>query len=197
MQTNEWIKASLLDSRGLPTRDVTIRRAGKIAKGQNAVLHITVSPLKSHDSTKWPVRLWGIPHLIVPYPKAEWAKWHKRNYNKEIFNQWDAKVKEGFEGKDQWGRTKRWVKTSASKKGLVVWVKEKPQDVIEEESLSKTPARSGVSPSVFYNDRGEYFQARDARPPAPDILRRFAIYPCGFDVRDHHACGFTPGEHIA
>ncbi|UOH85258.1 hypothetical protein LQV05_002077 [Cryptococcus neoformans] len=64
----------------------------------------------------------------------------------------DAKVKEGFEGKDQWGRVKRWAKTSASKKGLMVWVKEKPLDVIEEESLSETPARSDGSPSVLYND---------------------------------------------
>lgn len=58
-QTSEWTKASLLDSRGLPTRDVTIQRVGKIGKGQNSKLHITVSPLKSHDSSKWPVRFWG------------------------------------------------------------------------------------------------------------------------------------------
>lgn len=68
-------------------------------------------------------------------------------------------MKEGFEGKDQWGRVKRWAKTSASKKGLMVWVKEKPLDVIEEESLSETPARSDGSPSVLYNDHGEYFKS--------------------------------------
>ncbi|OXG43890.1 hypothetical protein C349_06466 [Cryptococcus neoformans var. grubii Br795] len=151
-QTSEWTKASLLDSRGLPTRDVTIQRVGKIGKGQNSKLHITVSPLKSHDSSKWPVRFWGIPHVTVPYPKSEWTLEPKKNYEKEDFNQWDAKVKEGFEGKDQWGRVKRWTKTSASKKGLMVWVKEKPLDVIEEESLSETPARSDGSLSVLYND---------------------------------------------
>lgn len=158
-QTSEWTKASLLDSRGLPTRDVTIQRVGKIGKGQNSKLHITVSPLKSHDSTKWPVRFWGIPHVTVPYPKSEWTLEPKKNYEKEDFNQWDAKVKEGFEGKDQWGRVKRWTKTSASKKGLMVWVKEKPLDVIEEESLSETPARSDGSLSVLYNDHGEYFKS--------------------------------------
>ncbi|OWT36034.1 hypothetical protein C362_06342 [Cryptococcus neoformans Bt1] len=129
-QTSEWTKASLLDSRGLPTRDVTIQRVGKIGKGQNSKLHITVSPLKSHDSTKWPVRFWGIPHVTVPYPKSEWTLEPKKNYEKEDFNQWDAKVKEGFEGKDQWGRVKRWTKT-----------------------------KSDGSLSVLYNDHGEYFKS--------------------------------------
>lgn len=57
------------------------------------------------------------------------------------------------------GKSQEMDQDKCVEEGLMVWVKEKPLDVIEEESLSETPARSDGSLSVLYNDHGEYFKS--------------------------------------